>query len=194
MNEINIKNLRKKKGISQEKLAEMLGVHLRTVQNYEGGGVIPKAKHAILRNMLCEVSADKPPAAPAAAPVAMPEQAPAAAIYKEIVAEQMGTIAALNREIGAAKEENKHILRQNADLMAQNSALTAQNGALQAEVASLKKECGELRSAMAEHSDNDTAVPWVPLQPDTDMLMAAEPSAQYQRQHRPHGGATLTAP
>jgi hypothetical protein len=143
--------------------------------------------------MLREVSADKPPAAPAAAPATMPEQVPAVAALKEIISEQASAIAALNREIGAAKEENKHILQQNADLIAQNSDLRAQNSNLIVELEGLKKE-NEHRDIMDEHSDNDTKVPWMPPQLDTDMLMAAEPLAQYKRKHKPHSGATLTAP
>ncbi|GHV45053.1 hypothetical protein FACS189492_2190 [Clostridia bacterium] len=37
-----VKELRKQKGLSQQKLAEMLGVSLRTVQNYELGVCYPK--------------------------------------------------------------------------------------------------------------------------------------------------------
>ena len=58
MSDINIKELRKKMGVSQEKLAEILGVHHRTIQNYENGGVIPKAKCAILRNLYDGANAD----------------------------------------------------------------------------------------------------------------------------------------
>lgn len=52
MNEIDVKELRKKLGVSQEKLAELLGVHHRTVQNYETGGVVPKAKYALLCKLM----------------------------------------------------------------------------------------------------------------------------------------------
>jgi transcriptional regulator with XRE-family HTH domain len=51
MNEKKIKELRKKLNISQKKLAEMLGVHLRTVQNWENGGKIPQSKEAFIRNI-----------------------------------------------------------------------------------------------------------------------------------------------
>ena len=54
MSDINIKGLRKKIGLSQEKFAEMLGVHSRTVQNWEKGGVIPEVKYAILRKIEAE--------------------------------------------------------------------------------------------------------------------------------------------
>ena len=56
MTDLEIKELRKKLGISQEKLGELLGVHLRTVQNYENGGIIPKAKNIILRNLMEKAS------------------------------------------------------------------------------------------------------------------------------------------
>jgi phage repressor protein C with HTH and peptisase S24 domain len=59
MNEINIKELRKKLRVSQEKLAELLGVHHRTVQNYETGGVVPKAKYALLCKLMEKVDAQQ---------------------------------------------------------------------------------------------------------------------------------------
>jgi DNA-binding XRE family transcriptional regulator len=52
MNDLDVKKIRKKIGVSQEVLAEMVGVHPRTVQNWEAGGVVPKSKHAILRDIL----------------------------------------------------------------------------------------------------------------------------------------------
>ena len=58
MDNIMIKDLRKKKGLSQEKLAEMLGVHHRTVQNWEHGGVVPTSKHVLLRKILEEAMSE----------------------------------------------------------------------------------------------------------------------------------------
>jgi SOS-response transcriptional repressor LexA len=51
MSSIDVKNIRIKLGISQERLAEMIGVSLRTVQNYESGRQIPKSKNAILHKL-----------------------------------------------------------------------------------------------------------------------------------------------
>lgn len=51
MNELDIKKIRERLGVSQEQLAEMVGVHPRTVQNWEAGYTIPKSKHAILRGL-----------------------------------------------------------------------------------------------------------------------------------------------
>lgn len=51
MNEIDVKELREKLGISQEKLAKLLGITARTVQNWEAGGVIPQTKKEILHEM-----------------------------------------------------------------------------------------------------------------------------------------------
>ena len=51
MNDLDIKKIRERLGISQEQLAEMVGVHPRTVQNWESGSTIPKSKHAILRDL-----------------------------------------------------------------------------------------------------------------------------------------------
>ena len=50
-NELNAKEIRDKLGLTQEKFAELLGVHTRTVQNWESGKVIPESKRAILRDM-----------------------------------------------------------------------------------------------------------------------------------------------
>lgn len=52
MNSLDVKKIREQLNISQEKLAEMLGVHPRTVQNWESGTTIPKAKHAKLRGLI----------------------------------------------------------------------------------------------------------------------------------------------
>ena len=51
MCDLNIKEIRKNLNLSQTKFAEMLGVHIRTVQNWESGGVIPQAKYTLLRNL-----------------------------------------------------------------------------------------------------------------------------------------------
>lgn len=52
MNYLNTKAIRKKLKISQSDFAKMIGVSLRTVQNWEAGENIPKTKHEILRNLL----------------------------------------------------------------------------------------------------------------------------------------------
>ncbi|MDR2362493.1 MAG: helix-turn-helix domain-containing protein [Prevotellaceae bacterium] len=49
MRDLDIIKIRKNLGVSQKKLAEMLCVHERTIQNWENGGTIPNVKHAILR-------------------------------------------------------------------------------------------------------------------------------------------------
>jgi transcriptional regulator with XRE-family HTH domain len=46
--EIDVRELRKRLGLSQSELAGMIGVHLRTVQNYEKGKVIPKVRREML--------------------------------------------------------------------------------------------------------------------------------------------------
>ncbi len=46
---IEIKEFREKHNLSQEEFAELIGVALRTVQNYEAEGVIPKTKFKLLR-------------------------------------------------------------------------------------------------------------------------------------------------
>lgn len=56
---MDVGELRKKRGISQEKLAELIGVAPRTIQNYESGGKIPDSKSAILRSVLCYPNTDE---------------------------------------------------------------------------------------------------------------------------------------
>ena len=48
MNDLDIRALRKKLGLTQDELAKRLGVHPRTVQNWEAGTIIPESKLAIL--------------------------------------------------------------------------------------------------------------------------------------------------
>jgi DNA-binding XRE family transcriptional regulator len=52
MCDLNIKEIRKNLGVSQEKLAEMLGVVRQTVRNWEKGAIIPQSKRLILTNLL----------------------------------------------------------------------------------------------------------------------------------------------
>jgi DNA-binding XRE family transcriptional regulator len=52
MNDLEIKKVRKKLKMSQTELARLLGVSLRTIQNWEAGENIPLTKHEILRNFI----------------------------------------------------------------------------------------------------------------------------------------------
>ena len=54
MCDLDIKEIRNKLEVSQNKLAEMLGVHIRTVQNWESGAKIPHTKYGILYKLLSE--------------------------------------------------------------------------------------------------------------------------------------------
>lgn len=54
MNDLNIKELREKMGLTQLELAEMIGVSRNTIINYEKGGVISDAKRKILYKVLNE--------------------------------------------------------------------------------------------------------------------------------------------
>lgn len=51
MNDIDVKNLRVKLGLTQKELAEKLGVSSNTVQNWEYGKKIPATKYQILCEM-----------------------------------------------------------------------------------------------------------------------------------------------
>lgn len=52
MNDLDIKEIRKKLGLTQAELAKRLGVDPKTVQNWEYGKKIPESKHGILRSLL----------------------------------------------------------------------------------------------------------------------------------------------
>ena len=63
-NELDLKKIRENLNLTQERLAEMLGVHTRTVQNWESGTKIPESKHALLRKIIDDASnTDEPPTA-----------------------------------------------------------------------------------------------------------------------------------
>lgn len=51
MNNLDIKSLRAKLGVTQKEFAELVGVSVNTVQNWESGGKIPKSKHPILQSL-----------------------------------------------------------------------------------------------------------------------------------------------
>ncbi|MBB3695971.1 helix-turn-helix domain-containing protein [Flammeovirga yaeyamensis] len=53
-----ISQLREKYSISKAELAQKLGVHLRTVNNYESGETLPKAKDLLVMSKLFKVSID----------------------------------------------------------------------------------------------------------------------------------------
>lgn len=52
MKEIDIKQIRENFGYSQGRLADMLGVSIRTVQNWENGKVIPKTKKEFILSLM----------------------------------------------------------------------------------------------------------------------------------------------
>ena len=52
MEELDVKQLRKNLGLSQSELADILGVHYRTVQNWETGTPIPKTKYTMLCKLM----------------------------------------------------------------------------------------------------------------------------------------------
>jgi len=52
MNALEIKQKRKKLGLTQEELAKKLGVSLKTISNYEKGEVIPESKKELLHKIL----------------------------------------------------------------------------------------------------------------------------------------------
>jgi transcriptional regulator with XRE-family HTH domain len=48
----DIKRIRRVLNLKQRELAEILGVSVGTIQNYEKGGVIPESKYSILSNLM----------------------------------------------------------------------------------------------------------------------------------------------
>ena len=56
-NALDIKKFRKKYNLTQQELAEILGISFRTVQNYESGRAIPKNKHALLNEVFTKYNA-----------------------------------------------------------------------------------------------------------------------------------------
>lgn len=52
MNAEIIRNKREELGLTQSELAALIGVSVRTIQNYEKDGVIPSSKYEILRKAL----------------------------------------------------------------------------------------------------------------------------------------------
>lgn len=60
MNALELKEARKKSGLTQEELALKLGISLKTLSNYENGKPIPKSKHAILLSFLNENKVNEP--------------------------------------------------------------------------------------------------------------------------------------
>ena len=59
-----VQKIRKKYGYTQKRLAELIGVSEKTVQNWEYGKAIPKTKHQILREMLDQDHPDETPLRP----------------------------------------------------------------------------------------------------------------------------------
>lgn len=51
MTSLDIKELRTNLGLTQKQFAEMVGVSVNTIQNWESGGTIPKSKHPILQSL-----------------------------------------------------------------------------------------------------------------------------------------------
>ena len=51
MNDLNIKELRKKFGMTQEQLAQIMGSSVQTIKNWEAGKTIPKTARAKLMDV-----------------------------------------------------------------------------------------------------------------------------------------------
>lgn len=60
MNALELKQKRKKCGLTQGELAKLIGVSVKTIVNYENGEVIPISKHAILHSVLSKNEVNEP--------------------------------------------------------------------------------------------------------------------------------------
>lgn len=56
---IDIVNFREKHRLSQSEFANLIGVHPRTIQNYEAGSKIPESKYGIFRNVFKNYESSK---------------------------------------------------------------------------------------------------------------------------------------
>ena len=54
MTDLELKKLRKDLGLTQAEMAKVVGVDIKTIQNWEGGRKIPRTKYGILRNIQTE--------------------------------------------------------------------------------------------------------------------------------------------
>lgn len=57
MNALEIRENRKRLGLTQKELAKKIGVSLKTISNYEKGEVIPESKKALLHKVLTTIEA-----------------------------------------------------------------------------------------------------------------------------------------
>lgn len=60
MNAQELKKMRKEASLTQQELANLVGVSLKTIQNYENGEVIPETKHEILHRVLNQALVKEP--------------------------------------------------------------------------------------------------------------------------------------
>lgn len=60
MNAKELKDKRKNANLTQQELANLIGVSLKTIQNYENGEVIPETKHEILHRVLSNPKVNEP--------------------------------------------------------------------------------------------------------------------------------------
>lgn len=59
MNNLDVKSIREKLNLTQEELAQKIGVSRNTIINYEKGGVIPESKRKLLNSLLKSESEPK---------------------------------------------------------------------------------------------------------------------------------------
>lgn len=62
MQNLDIKQIRESLNLTQQEFANKLGMSLRSVQNWEAGGVIPQSKHEIIRKLVAETEQTPPTA------------------------------------------------------------------------------------------------------------------------------------
>lgn len=95
MSDLNIKEIRKNLGVSQEKLAEMLGVVRQTIRNWENGAIIPQSKRLILANLLNQTKEKEKTQNPQRDETLSPKNNDLIADFKKKIAELEDTIKTL---------------------------------------------------------------------------------------------------
>lgn len=110
MCDLNIKEIRKNLGVSQEKLAEMLGVVRQTVRNWENGAIIPQSKRLILTNLQNQTKEKEKIQDPWRDETLSPENNNQIADLKKRIAELEATIQTLIQSNNALIATNKQLV------------------------------------------------------------------------------------
>jgi transcriptional regulator with XRE-family HTH domain len=129
MNDLDIKEIRKNLGVSQEKLAEMLGVVRQTVRNWENGAIIPQSKRLILTNLQNQTKEKEKIQDPQRDETLSPDNNNQIADLKKRIAELEATIQTLITSNNALITSNNALIATNKQLVNTIDRLTSDPGA-----------------------------------------------------------------